>query len=465
MKRWAMLLVMFFTLSFITWGEAYKKSGETISIRQEINATGYDTIVFMNSKFDSAVIISGNENLKTIMIYNCEFADLFSIKDNPAITKLTVASSNFKKHLLIYGNNVEGTALFNNNLITGYFQLSKNHIREKCTIKDIKVEHGISCFENTFLSLMEINVSDFNLRSVIYGNRFNAVDFNAAHFGILTMQDNHLEKSIGFADCTVTGHLIIRQLDSIGDPNNIHSINFYDTNVFGTVTLEDIDTTILLYNLWQLDFHQDIFIDYDRLIKSIGLVTQRVVHSPQSIEHFAITNPYKELTKENAQKFRQLIYNIKSGYDKRGDRDSKIRFIKWEWHYKNSFNNPLKRQLKTILFYASFEKLLNIYIPLVLSLVICIVFMFIYLKRDKDKQHFIYLKINKIKGTSVGQKVWYWLTRYFIAFMVSTSVFCNLPTTTKLREDGVKNIAWVEGMIGMIILIIIGAIVGRIASI
>jgi len=313
---------------------------------------------------------------------------------------------------------------------------------------------------------MEINVSDFNLRSVFYGNSLNSLDFNDANFGILTMQNNHLEKSIGFADCTFTGHLTIRQMNSIGDPNNMHSINFYNTSVFGTVTLEDIDTTIILYNLWQLDFHQDIFIDYDRLINSIGLVTQRVVHSPQSIEHIAITNPYKEMSKENLQKFKHLIYNIKSGYDKRGEKDAKIQFIKWEWHYQNNFNKPFKKLLKTILFYISFEKFLNIYIPLVLSLIVCVVFMFIYLKRDKKNvQNFIYLKINKLEGTSLRKKVLYWFTRYFISFIVSTSVFCNLPTTKKLREDDAKNIVWIEGMIGMIMLIIIGAIVGRIASI
>jgi len=454
---------MLLTFSTITWGEVLSISGENISKRQEINATDYDTIVFMNSRFDRAVIISGNENLKTVMIFNCEFADLLTIKDNPAITNLTVAASNFKKHLLIFGNNVEGATIFNNNLIIGYFQLSKNQIKEKCTIKDMKVEHGISCSENIFLSIMEINVSDFNLRSVLYDNHFNAVDFNDAHFGILTIQDNYLEKSVGFADCTFTGHLTIRQLNDSGDPNSKRSINFYNTSVFGTVTLEDIDTTILLYNLLQLDFHQDIFIDYGRLTSSIGLVTKRIVHSPQSVEHIGITNPYKELTKENAQKFKQLIYNIKTGYDKRGDKDAKIQFTKWEWHYRNSFNKPFIRMIKTILFYASFEKFLNIYIPLVLSMVICIVFMFIYLKRD-SKKHFIYLKIDKIEGTGEEKIVLYWVVRYFISFMVSTSAFCNLPTTKKLREDDAKNIAWVEGMIGLIILIIIGAVVGRIAS-
>jgi len=311
---------------------------------------------------------------------------------------------------------------------------------------------------------MEINVSDFNLRSVFYGNSLNSLDFNDANFGILTMQNNHLEKSIGFADCTFTGHLTIRQMNSIGDSKNMHSINFYNTSVFGTVTLEDIDTTIFLYNLWQLDFHQDIFIDYDRLIKSIGLVTQRVVHSPQSIEHIAITNPYQEMSKENLQKFKHLIYNIKSGYDKRGEKDAKIQFIKWEWHYINSFNNPLKRLLNNILFYASFEKLLNIYIPLILSLVICIVFMFIYLKRvetDEHKYIYTYLKI----GNYQKETIFNIFMRYFISFMASTSVFCNLPTTKKLKDDESKNIVWIEGMIGMIMLIIIGAIVGRIASI
>jgi len=465
MKRLAMLLVMFVTLGTITWGETYIVDGQTKSERLNINATGYDAIVFRNSKFEETVIISGNEKLKILNIYNCDFSDLVSIRGNSALTDLSITSGNFQKHLLVNNNKIEGEADFTDNNIGGYFQFSNNQVGEKCSVDLSKVERGISCYNNVFSSVFEIGVTDFSLRSVFYGNRFQEFELNDVNFGSFLMQDNHLGKSMGFADCTVTGELTIRQLNDSGDPNSKRSISFYNTSVYGSVYLDDIDKTILLVDLWQLNFHQDIFMDYDRLTGSIGVITDRIVHSPKSIETVVITNPYKELSKEKLQNFKQLLSRIKSGYDKRGDRDAKINFIKWEWHYKNSFNNPFKRLLRTVMFYASFEKLLNIYIPLVLSLVICIVFMFIYLKRvmsneDKGKSsehEYIYLKIDNYQKNI--------FMRYFIAFMVSTSVFCNLPTIKKLREDNAKNIVWIESILGLIILIIIGAIVGRIASI
>jgi hypothetical protein len=466
MKRLVMSLVMLFVLGAIAWGETYIVDGKTESGRLNINATGYDAIVFRNSKFEETVIIAGNENLKILMIYNCDFADMVSVRNNSSLTTLAIASSNFQKHLLVNNNRVEGKADFTDNYIGGYFQFSSNQTSEKCSIDLSKVERGISCFENVFSSAFEISVTDFSLRSVFYGNSFNTFELNDVSFGMMLMHDNRLEKSMGFADCTITDQMTIRQLNDSGDPNSKRSISFYNTSVYGSVYLDEIDTTILLIDLWQLNFRQDIFIDYDRLTSSIGVITDRIIHSPQSIETVVITNPYKELSKEKTQKFEQLLSRIKSGYDKRGDRNAKINFIKWEYHYKNNFNNPFERLLKKILFYVSFEQFLNIYIPLVLSLVICIVFMFIYIRRDKNnKNHFIYLKIDKEKNTNVEQKVPYWFVRYLIAFMVSTSVFCNLPTTKKLREDDAKNITWIEGMIGLIILIIIGAIVGRIASI
>ena len=466
MKRLVMSLVMLCALGTITWGETYIVEGKTESERININATGYDTIVFRNSKFEETVIISGNENLKILNIYNCDFADMVSVRNNPALVALSITGGNFQKHLLVNNNKIEGEVKFTDNYIGGFFQFSNNQMGEKCSIALSKIERGISCFNNIFSSMFEIRVTDFNLRAVFYGNRFNEFQLNDVNFGTFTMRDNHLGKSLGLVDCTVTGHLTIRQLNDSGAPNSQRSVSFHNTSVFGSVYLDDIDTTILVIDLWQLDFHQDIFIDYGRLTGSIGKVTDRIVHNPQSIETVVITNPYKELSKENIQKFEQLFTRIKSSYDKRGDRDAKINFIKWEFHYQNSFNSFFIRLVKTILFFASFELFTNIYIPFVLSLIICIVFMFIYIRRDKiDKHHFIYLKVDKEQNTSIKQRVSYWFTRYFIAFMVSTSVFCNLPTTKKLREDEAKNIVWVEGIIGMIILIIIGAIVGRIASI
>jgi hypothetical protein len=467
-----MPIVMFFILgTIIAWGEQYIVNGETISERLEINAAEYDTIVFRNSRFEEAVIINGNVNLKIIMIFNCNFDNMLSVNDNPAIATLAIATSDFKKHLLIVGNNVEKTAIFNDNIIAGFFQFSRNQVGERCTISNSRTERGFSCFGNIFSSMFQINTTDFSLRSVLNNNRFNEFELNDVSFGALTMYDNHLEKSMGFADCTITAHLNIRRLNDIGDPNSKRSVNFYNTSVYGSVYIENIDTTVLLLNLWQLDFHQDIFIDYDRLISSIGFVTERIVHDPQSIEYIDIKNPYKELSKESVNKFNQLFSNIKSGYEKRGEKDAKINFRKWEYKFKNSFNNPLKRTLKTVLYFASFKLFLSILSAIIFSLVVCIVFMFIYLKKQKqtDEAMFKYLKIDNYQdrdALSCKQRAKNCFMRYFIAFLVSTSVFCSLPMATKkLREDKAKNITWVEGIIGMIMIIIISAIVGRIASI
>jgi hypothetical protein len=460
-----MSLVLLCVLAASAWGEAYIIDGRTVSGREEINAAGYDTIVFRNSKFEETVTISGNENLKIISIYNCDFTDMVSIRNNPALASLDIISGNFKKHLLVNNNSIEDEADFSDNTISGYFRFTNNRVGEKSSISLSRADSGITCFNNIFSSLFEISVTNFGLRSVLYSNRFNTLKLDDVNFGALLMRDNQLEKSIGFTDCTVTVHLTIHQLTDSGDPNSRHSVSFYNTSVYGSVYLEYIDPSVLLIDLWQLDFHQDIFIDYDRLTGSLGIITDRIIHNPQTVETVVITNPYTELSRENVQKFKQLFNRIKSGFDKRGERDAKIQFIKWEYFYENSFNAPFKRLLNNILFFVSFEQFLNIYIPLVLSLVICIVFMFIYIKRDKnDNHHFLYLKIDKEKNTAAGKKLWYWVSRYFIAFMVSTSVFCNLPAK-KLREDDAKSITWVEGMIGMVMLIIIGAIVGRIASI
>jgi len=471
MKSLVLSLVMICVLGAMTWGESYIVDGETISERLEIKATEYDTIVFRNSRFEKSAIITGNENLKTLMVFNCDFADMLSVKDNPAITTFAIASGNFNKHLLVTNNSVEGEAFFNDNIIAGFFQFSRNQTGEKCSIRNSRAARGFSCFENTFSSLFKIDTTDFSLRSVLYGNRFNEFELNDVNFGELTMQDNYLEKSMGFADCTITANLKICQLNNIGDQASKRFVDFYNTSVYGSVFFEDIDTSVRLLNLCQLDFHQDIFIDYDRLTSSIGLVTERIVHDPQTVEHLAVTNPYKELSKENVTRFNQLFSKIRSNYEKRGEKDTKINFRKWEYKYKNSFNKPFKKMLNTILYYASFELFLNIALAIVFSLVICIVFMFIYLQKEKrtNESNFKYLKIDNYQDRNnpdIKRRAMNCAIRYAIALLVSTSIFCSLPMATKkLREDKAKNITWAEGIMGMIMIIIISAIVGRIASI
>ena len=459
-------------ISATAWGETLSISGQTITERQDIDATNYETIVFQNSRFEDAVIISGNTNLKTILIYNCNFAGILSIKDNPALTLLAVGSGHINGHLLVNNNTIDGDVNFIDNYISGYFQFSGNHVKGKGDISLLRAEAGLSCFGNIFSSLFQINVSSFNLRSVVYKNRFNAFELNDASFGELTMQDNYLEKSMGFADCTITANLTIRQLNDVGDKNSKRSISFYNTSIYGSVHLYDIDGNIGLIDLWQIDFLQDFFIDYNRLINSIGLITHRIVHSTQSIETVVINNPYKELSHEDTSKFKHFLGRIKSGFDKRGDKEAKIDFAKWEFHYKNSLNNFPVKLLNAIGFYLTFEHFLNVSAALLFSLAVCILFMFIFLREDKSserKYKYKYLKIDNLRdteSTSKDQKVEKFFSRYFTAFIVSTSVFCNLSLATKkMREENARNITWAEGTIGMIMLIIIGAIVGRIASI
>jgi hypothetical protein len=477
MKKLIVFIGMFYAICGMTWARIVTEGstciidGESIISRLDINESEYETIVFRNSKFDETVLIRANESLKTIMIYNCDFADILAVRENPGLSSVAIANGNFKKHLMVSNNYVEGPAVFSDNVITGYFQLSENQMQERCSFALSRVESGISCFKNTFGSKFEINNTSFNGRSVLSGNMFNDVELNDVTFDILTFHENRIKKSIGFADCMINSHLAIRQLYDNGDAESKRSISFYNTSVLGSVYLDRIDETIILVDLWQLDFRQDLFIDNSRLFDSFRFIYQRVVHDSQSIENIAVINPYKEMSSENLQKFKQLLTNIKTGYDKRGERDAKMAFVKWEYHYESSFDTFYGRIIKQLVFILSFELFLNVKSAIIVSLLICIVFMFPYAStHDKTGNNtFRYLKIDNYKNTehtSGKTRKIHCLFRYGIAILVSTSVFCNLPLATKkLREDNARNIVWVESFLGMIMLIIISAIVGRIIAI
>jgi hypothetical protein len=454
----------------VTEGDRYIIDGEAIDFRLDINASEYEIIVFRNTKFNETVLIRANESLKIINIYNCDFADMLSIRENPALSSLAITSGNFKKHVLVNVNSIEDESTFVDNFITGYFQFSGNQIGGRCAITLSRIESGISCFGNTFGSMFEISAVNSNGRSVMADNRFNEVELNDVIANTLQFQKNYLEKSMGFADCTIDSHFTLRQMYDSGSPDRRRSMNFYNTSVHGSIYFDEIDETIFLLDLWQLDFSQDFFIDNSRLFKSVKNITQRVVHSPQSIESIAVTNPYKELGREDLRKFMQFLTKIKTGYDKRGEQDAKINFIKWQYHFKNDFNAFPRKIINRILFVLSFELFLNIKLSIIFSLLICIAFMFLYARRqDKANEYaLLYLDIDNAKNDSPtgGKKIPHLIFRCGIAFLVSTSIFCNLPlATNKLREDKAKNLVWIESFIGLIMLIIISAIVGRISVI
>jgi len=90
-------------------------------------------------------------------------------------------------------------------------------------------------------------------------------------------------------------------------------------------------------------------------------------------------------------------------------------------------------------------------------------------KKTKEKDKYRYLKIDHLvnrETTDKKKRVSNVFERLFIAFGTSISVFCNIPLATKkLREDEARNITWTQGMFGIIMLMIIAAIVSRIATI